>query len=142
MMEFSSEHVLNWLTQLGLPGLVIVGLVYLGRIWLLRPRQPSQDDLIESMVTAIQGQNNQLILDHTKSLNELSSAVSSLTHAVDELIEKDLIKRVHAVEGCTSDLCLRVSKLEDVHLGVEGVEIVQGPQNYDGYIKGRESGKA
>lgn len=144
-MEINAE-LLGWLTQLGLPGLVIAGLVYLGRVWIInRPKTPSHDQLIQSMVTAMQEQNNELILNHNESITELTLAVGKLTESVDELIGKNLGDRMHGVENCASSLCDRTRRLEDYVMGETDpmLPVIQGPSNYANFLEARKrSGKS
>lgn len=128
------QLILEWLSQHGFPGLcvigTIVGIVYCVRCWIKNPRPVSNLP-------------NQLLLEHNELINKLTSTVAALpsaeqlsqfTNKLDDLLDKELHTRMHNMEGCASHLSYRVSKLE------ENAGMKQGPKNYDGYIKGRESG--
>lgn len=137
------DRILEWLIQLGIPGILIGSIVYLVRVWLVsRPKQPSQDRLIQSMVDRVADLNEKLFEKHDEAIDELTLAVKSLKASLDEITGKNMATRLHDVEGCASYLCDRTRKLEDHILGNEGGgEIIAGPRNYDGYVKGRENGR-
>lgn len=130
---------MSWITEFGVTGLLIAGIVYLLKIYITKPPVPVSN-FAEEMIEKLTDQNNAMVKEYIESTSSLNLIVSDLKKAVDHIKGKDVVGRMHKAESAISSTMSRISKIEAamVAKGFKGVDT--GDFNYSGYIRGREHG--